>query len=221
MVYGQPPNGARVNLETGWPPEIPRWDGIGKETSALQNSFTTPESLLAYFFSEDKPGKLLILTGEKGSGKSSFCTRLALAAQQRGFVVDGLVTIGVIENGDKKALKLVNLRTKEERFLATSSTKQINPLATENWQFDSLAFQWGNEALKHNPKGHILILDEFGPLELERGVGLTAGIEIVSSRSYPLSIIVVRPSLLENARSRWPWAAILSLPQGAFFEEAK
>lgn len=184
----------------------------------MKKVFSTPESLLAYFFSTKESGKLLIVTGEKGVGKSSFCMQLANTAQQHGLVVDGLVTLGVIENGYKKALELVNLRTKEERFLATSQVERPGELTTENWQFDPLAFQWGNAILNHPPRGHMLILDELGPLELERGTGLTIGIQLVSSRVYPLSVVVIRPSLLESAQVLWPWSKIFSLPRGVLLE---
>ena len=55
----------------------------------------------------------------------------------------------------------------------------------------------------------LLIIDELGPLEFDRGEGLLAGFDANDSRQFKASLTVVRTSLLEKARDRWPDAEAL------------
>ena len=54
----------------------------------------------------------------------------------------------------------------------------------------------------------LLVVDELGPLEFERGRGWTAGLAAVDSGAYGAALVVVRSGLLERARTRWPGAEV-------------
>lgn len=45
-----------------------------------------------------------------------------------------------------------------------------------------------------------LIVDELGPLELERGEGLTNAVELLKSGEFEKALIVVRPHLVDKAK---------------------
>lgn len=45
-----------------------------------------------------------------------------------------------------------------------------------------------------------LVVDELGPLELERGEGLTNAVEILKTGNFDKAYIVVRPHLVETAK---------------------
>lgn len=45
-----------------------------------------------------------------------------------------------------------------------------------------------------------LIVDELGPLELERGEGLTIAVKILHDGKFDKALIVVRPHLVDKAR---------------------
>jgi hypothetical protein len=71
------------------------------------------------------------------------------------------------------------------------------------------ALQWCNKALQNATPCDLLIIDELGPLEFDRGEGLLAGFEANDSRQFKASLTVVRTSLLERACDRWPDAEVL------------
>ena len=56
-----------------------------------------------------------------------------------------------------------------------------------------------------------LVIDELGPLEFLRGEGWMAGFEAVNSGEYRVALLVIRPSLLKEALSRWQVSRIINL----------
>ena len=71
--------------------------------------------------------------------------------------------------------------------------------------------EWGNGILRGIRDCNIFILDEIGPLELEKGLGLTAGLEFVDAHRNIPCFVAIRPSLVQLAGKRWNWARILVL----------
>ena len=52
----------------------------------------------------------------------------------------------------------------------------------------------------------LLVIDEIGPLELSRGGGLTAALALLDAGpapAWPHALAVVRPTLVEDARTRF------------------
>ena len=50
----------------------------------------------------------------------------------------------------------------------------------------------------------LLVVDELGPLELERGVGWTAALGLLQQSGFALAVVVVRPGLVARARDLLP-----------------
>ena len=57
----------------------------------------------------------------------------------------------------------------------------------------------------------LLVVDELGPLEFVRGVGLMAGLAAVDEGRYAAAFVVVRPALVDEALRRWPDATVLDV----------
>lgn len=57
----------------------------------------------------------------------------------------------------------------------------------------------------------LLIVDELGPLEFNRGEGWIAGLTAVDSGSYQSALVVIRPSLLKMAYQRWEVSQVFDL----------
>ena len=55
----------------------------------------------------------------------------------------------------------------------------------------------------------LLVVDELGPLEFARGVGLTEGLTAVDAGRYAVACVVVRPALVDEALRRWPDATVV------------
>jgi nucleoside-triphosphatase THEP1 len=57
----------------------------------------------------------------------------------------------------------------------------------------------------------LVIIDELGPLEFLRGMGLQNGLKVVDERAHPVICVVVRPSLLLDARKRWSHGLVMDV----------
>lgn len=174
----------------------------------MQGFISSPDSLLASLPSGNEPGRLIILTGPSGSGKTRLCLALAGRAKDLGILRRGLISPAVFEGDSKYGIDLLDLDTGAQRHLAIHRGDSSSGEITEDWQFDTETINWGNIVLGQVGDCPLFILDELGPLELQRGVGLTGGIGLITSRRFGLACVVVRPSLLEIARVLWPWGEI-------------
>ena len=63
----------------------------------MQVLIDSPDSLLESFMSGNEPGRLIIVTGHKGSGKTRWCLALVEAASAKGISMAGLVSPAVFE----------------------------------------------------------------------------------------------------------------------------
>jgi len=178
----------------------------------VQVFIDSPDSLLANLMSGTGPGQLVLVTGPQGSGKTRWCLALAEAAANRGIPRSGLVSPAVFAGNLKIAIDLRDLKSGVQRPLATHRGESSQGQSTQDWHFNDETLKWGNTILAQPGDCPLFILDELGPLELQRDVGLTNGVGLVSARRYQLACVVIRPSLLAQAVEYWPWAQILQVP---------
>jgi nucleoside-triphosphatase len=186
----------------------------------------SPGILLAKFFSiKDPESTLILITGPRGVGKTSWCQEMIRDARQRSLSIGGLVSPAVFVAGEKTGIDLLDISTGQRRRLAehrpaASAGQDEGPgvIATEAWVFRRETLEWGNATLACLGNVDILLLDELGPLEFQRGKGLQAGLARLDTHQDRLAMAVVRPELLSLAIERWPWAQVYSLshplPQG-------
>ena len=201
----------------------------------MQSRMISPAFLLASFLLPgEAEAKLIFITGPSGCGKTRYCLELAHRARENGIPLAGVVSPPIYESGKKKLLStygsrnfvdradyrtnddqitqvkwgidLEDLASGERRRLAVRREAPQEGLATADWQFDEAVLVWGNERLAScRSGGPLLILDELGPLEFERGLGFQAGLQLLDEGRFHLAVAVVRPALLPLARQRWPW----------------
>ena len=159
-------------------------------------------------------GTLLILTGARGAGKSAFCERLAETARSEGRTVAGLLSRAVLAGGRKTGIEAEDLRSGKRRTLATETAREPSPPGPR-WDFDEGALVWADGILTASVPCDLLIVDELGPLEFDRGRGWQAGFAALDSGEYALAVVVIRPELLARARERWPGAETLDVSVAA------
>ena len=129
----------------------------------------------------------------------------------------GLVSPAIFEGDQKTGIGLKDLETGEQRRLAYRKGAEDGDIQTQDWQMVAETLEWGNSILEHIETCDLFILDEVGPFEFEHGMGLVAGLDIVdTARDFPC-VVVVRPSLIQMARDRWPWAEIIRSFRGGGF----
>jgi nucleoside-triphosphatase THEP1 len=178
----------------------------------VQVFIDSPDSLLASLLSAKESGKLILVTGPSGTGKTRWCQALVERAKARGISAVGLVSPGVFEGANKIGIDLVDIKSGSRKLLAVPRGESIMGQTTAFWQFEDETINWGNLILEQLGSCQFLILDELGPLEFNRGAGLTNAIPLITARRYHLACVVVRPSLLDDALVLWPWGETFFVP---------
>jgi nucleoside-triphosphatase len=154
-----------------------------------------------------------IISGPSGSGKSTWCGELARRARERGLNPQGVVSPCRFENQRKAGIDIVDLATDERRRLASARVSESNGLMTDDWCFETSALEWANGILSQIEHAPMVILDELGPLEFTRGVGLVEGLGLLDRRSTGTTVVVIRPKHLHQALARWPESAVVDMIQ--------
>lgn len=160
----------------------------------------------------------LLITGERGAGKTRLCRDLVEAVRSLPGppVVGGVLSLRVYEGEEQVGIQVVDLRTGRRRRLASlrAAGEPAPSEATKLWRFHEDALKWGNDALTASLPCDLLVVDEIGPLELEEGRGWAAGLSAVDSGAFTAAVVVVRPRLLPVALSRWPDAEVVKAGEG-------
>jgi len=149
---------------------------------------------------------IILLTGERGIGKTTVCQRVVELVTAGGGRVAGILT-PVCPNtaGEKVAIDLVDLYTGQRRVLARAdgAEKLVGP-RWGRWQFDAAALSWGNAVLARavNAEADLLVVDEIGPLELECGQGFVPVLADLRAGRIKQALVVVRPEYLSVLRER-------------------
>lgn len=157
---------------------------------------------------------LMIITGFRGAGKTTLCTKLVAAARHSGWNVTGVISPPVYEGQKRVAIEVINLKTNEKKRLAVrrdDTHQETSGLFTKNWLFDSLVVAWADQVLKASLPADLLVVDELGELEFERGAGWQAGLMAIDSGRFKMALVVIRSELLGEALTRWPGAYIVEI----------
>lgn len=144
-----------------------------------------------------------ILTGERGVGKSTVCREAVALAQARGYTCGGVLTLRRPDD----ALDVLDVRSGDVRRL-TLEPGASPAVLQGRFRFAPEILVWGNAVLARATPCHLLVVDELGPLELERGQGWLRAFDVLADKLHPreadfaLALVVVRPELVAQARLR-------------------
>jgi nucleoside-triphosphatase THEP1 len=161
----------------------------------------------------ESSGNLLILSGPRGAGKTKLIQEALECINQGSVDIAGILSLPVEEGGVKIAIDGKNLRSGETRRLAVRNPGLSGDLATRQWLFDPQAMQWADSILENSTPCDLLVVDELGVLEFERGQGWLSGLKALDDGRYTAAIAVIRPELLAQARARWPNSEILEVTE--------
>lgn len=189
--------------------------------------------------------RIIILSGERGAGKSTVCRETVALTQARGYTCGGLLTLSR-PNGE---LDVLDLKSGHSRRLALHrSSSALEPKDRQpdrdlvegarpdhpergsgtlvegnttdvpetdatpaviqgRFRFDPRTLAWGNEALRRATPCQLLVVDELGPLEVERQEGWTSAFDVLNKADFRLALVVVRPECLVRAQLHLPASA--------------
>ncbi|HEC33220.1 MAG TPA: DUF2478 domain-containing protein [Chloroflexi bacterium] len=145
-------------------------------------------------------GRILIITGERGVGKTTVCRKTVALARAAGLVCGGLLTLHA---GGENQRHVVDIRTGDQRRLTTSTAG----IRQGCYLFDPEVLAWGAGVLVHALPCDLLVVDELGPLEVERKQGWAVALDLFHSGWFGLALAVVRPELVADVQLRLPASA--------------
>jgi len=144
------------------------------------------------------PQTIILWVGPKHSGKTTAAARLVHAARDGGFVVAGCLAPSVYANDLLLGFDVVNLRSGERAPLARRET---GPGQDRQFRFLAEGLALGNEALDPTATqdADLILVDEYGPLELTFQGWRTAGDRLMTSTDAVL-LLVVREELADEVQ---------------------
>jgi nucleoside-triphosphatase len=147
--------------------------------------------------------RLALVTGDVGSGKTTVVGRVAALARARGYACAGLWAPARVVDGKKVGIEVVDLAGGERRLLASVTVEKTGE-RVGRYAFDPAVLAWANEVLAKavEARPDLLVVDEIGPLELERGGGLAPVLEPLAAGRAPRALVVVRAWLLDALQAR-------------------
>jgi nucleoside-triphosphatase THEP1 len=141
-----------------------------------------------------KNGLLVILTGERGVGKSTICRRLAERLRAEGLRVGGVVTDNT-PAGAERLLMVHDLGGETSAELARTGPAGKGPKYGP-FTFSPEGIYLGIKAIGRGMTADLLIVDEIGPFEMDNG-GFFPVLHVI--RKAGRSLLVIRLSLIERA----------------------
>lgn len=145
---------------------------------------------------------LYLLTGQRGSGKTTLCSQLAKLKTAQGWRVSGLLSPARRKGKGKTGIEAQDVRTGETRLLASQISGEISGFHFGPWHFDPAVLAWGNQVLEQSIPTDLLIIDELGPLEFELAAGWIKAFDVLTRGQFRAALVVVRPECLEDAQNR-------------------
>jgi nucleoside-triphosphatase THEP1 len=136
--------------------------------------------------------KMIVLTGDRGIGKSTCCLRIKELALQRSFRLGGIITC---KSPDRDII-VEDLQTGRTDILASTENRFDGPHYGK-YHFNPCGIEFGTKSIKRGASADILFVDELGYLEL-RKEGFYAVLELLSSACARAVVIVVRKELLSE-----------------------
>jgi nucleoside-triphosphatase THEP1 len=144
----------------------------------------------------------IILTGERGVGKTTICQKAVALAQSKHYACRGILTLS-LPNEERD---VVDVGSGDKRRLTVGpDAEQV--VIQGRFRFDPETLAWGNQVLSHAHDCEFLVIDELGPLEIERGGGWYRAFYALQRNEYSLAVAVVRPELVIPAQLRLPSGA--------------
>ena len=144
---------------------------------------------------------LWLVTGWRGSGKTTFCQEMLQTARLAGWDAAGLLSPAVFKDGIKDSILVEDIRSGEKRLLAAVHPQTLTDLAFGDWFFNQNTLEWGNRVIQSSIPCDLLVIDELGPLEFKLSLGWVSALDVLNTAQFRLALVVIRPELLESALS--------------------
>lgn len=123
----------------------------------------------------------------------------------------GIISPGIYEGKKKTGIEAVNLSDGEKRKLADFCPGWDPEKPSREWKFFEDALEWGNNVISRSTPADVLIFDELGFMEFEKGLGWTSAFKVIEQNEFAKGFIVVRNVLLNNALAEFGECKVINL----------
>jgi len=141
----------------------------------------------------------LLVVGEPGSGKTSWCREYTNQRRKSGSSIGGILSLAIQKQGQRVGSNALDLLNGEEvpfaRLSRCRSLKEGEQVGDYTISRDGILFACGAIERAVKNRCDLVVIDEAGPLELQ-GKGLMPAVELALSSAVNV-LIVVRSSLRE------------------------
>lgn len=146
--------------------------------------------------------KVIVITGERGSGKSTYLTELSKKLVEKNISVGGFIAKGHIKEGERSGFSIVDIHSHKEMIL--SSIDDIGKIKTGKFYFNEGALDFGKEitSKEYIKNDKFVIIDEIGPLEL-KNQGWSEVVEHIFESPNQIQIWAVRKNLIKTVLRRF------------------
>jgi len=154
---------------------------------------------------------IVLLSGAKGVGKSTVCQKLTRLARRQDKHIGGFLSIALFdEHGNKSGIKLVDPFSGKERQLASIADDLGGPIVGI-YHMSAETLSWGTALALSAIEGKVdlVLVDELGPLELNRDEGFASILPTLYEVSDVNCLIVVRSELIDEIERRLTAAMIV------------
>ena len=148
--------------------------------------------------------KIVIITGEQGSGKTTFLQEIIFGLANKNVQIAGILAEGFWKNYERDHFELIDLKSKNSILYCQRKPKEgweklrhfyINP---DGQKFGEAALDTG-----YLMNADIVVIDEIGPFELQGKGWANAILSILKRLPDMLMIWVVRESLLKEVTTHY------------------
>lgn len=147
----------------------------------------------------------ILLTGQRGSGKTTACWKALSELRGNGCKVAGFISPPLLDaTGKKTGIEMLDLTTGEHQTFA----RIVGPDEGADvgvYRLEPGAIDWARRVLSAALLSNTdwLVIDEIGPLELHRGGGFAFALPpLADAVQIPNAIVIVRPELVGELSER-------------------
>jgi nucleoside-triphosphatase THEP1 len=150
-----------------------------------------------------KKNNTILVTGDRGDGKSTMLAELASLFKSQGIQTGGIISPAVFEEGIKAGYDLINIATSEQQRLSQIHKREGMANVGRFYFFDEgIVFGKSALAVKNNQNSQIVFIDEIGAWELQ-GQGWAESLnELIMQCDMPV-ILAVNKKFIDEVVSSW------------------
>lgn len=167
---------------------------------------------------------IIILSGQRGSGKSTVALGLATQLSRSGIQVGGVICPGIFNQGRKIGIKSHYPGNDHGEVVGMECLTAGKPIpeytgqdtfSYGRWEFRQSALSSADAAIiRDTETAQLVFVDEIGPLELDYGMGMCgtlARLDADTNKNNCIIVVCVRADLAHVLSERWPTSLLVEL----------